>query len=62
VSARGRTLYRSPGLPDAEEASAGAPTRVIVGTREAVYRRGAWTGHRQLCEIARRIIPDEKST
>lgn len=60
VCVTGRTLYRSPGLPDAEEPTRGAPTRVIVGAREAVYRRGAWTGHRQLCEIARKIIPDEE--
>jgi hypothetical protein len=62
VCVTGRTLYRSPGLPDAEEPTRGAPTRVIVGAREAVYRRGAWSGQRQLCEIARKIIPDEKST
>lgn len=56
----GTALYRDPS-GDATEPAPGTGTRIVADGCTAVRWQGVWTGHRGLCAIARRIIPDEKS-
>jgi hypothetical protein len=55
----GTALYRDPS-GDATEPAPGTGTRIVADGNTAVRWQGQWTGHRGLCAIARRIIPDEK--
>ena len=55
----GTALYRDPS-GDATEPAPGTGTRIVADGNTAVRWQGRWTGHRGLCAIARKIIPDEK--